>query len=186
MIPGRLQNWLDFAHDVELFQFGVILTQWNRLNWGFRRISLQLMGRSALNWTCLCVLTTSGNDCILVMVCWFSPFWWHFDLVKQIKRVWFSGIFVLMLGKNWLKFGMLIFPDHLQNWLYFAHGLLVFFHLGPFWLSETYQIRCFLDDFFTTHGRNGIIFRMLMCRDHLWKWVHFGHGLLIFFTLASL
>ena len=37
--------------------------------------------------------------------------------------------------------------------------------------------------FFRTHGRNGIKFDMLMHPDHLWNWLHSGHGLLVFLTL---
>ena len=37
---------------------------------------------------CWCILTTFGTDYILVMVCcWFSSFWWHFDFMKQVKFV---------------------------------------------------------------------------------------------------
>ena len=36
------------------------------------------------------------------------------------------GIVLRTHGRSWLKFGMLIYPDHLQNWLDFVHGLLIF------------------------------------------------------------
>ena len=39
----------------------------------------------AYNFTCWCNLTTFGHKYILVTVCWFSSFWRHFDLVKQVK-----------------------------------------------------------------------------------------------------
>ena len=38
----------------------------------------------AWNFTCWCILTTFRTDKILI-VCWFSSFWWHFHLVEQIK-----------------------------------------------------------------------------------------------------
>ena len=34
---------------------------------------------------CWCILTTLKTDQILVFVCWFSSFWWYFDLVKQAR-----------------------------------------------------------------------------------------------------
>ena len=41
---------------------------------------------------------------------------------------------------NGLKFYMLMCLDHLQNWLVYGHGLLIFQILALFWLSETGQI----------------------------------------------
>ena len=41
---------------------------------------------------------------------------------------------------NGLKFCMLMYLDHLQNWLVLGHGLLTFVILAVFWLSETGQI----------------------------------------------
>ena len=43
-------------------------------------------------------------------------------------------------GRNSLTFCMLMYPDHLQNWLDFGHGLLIFLFLASLWLSETGQI----------------------------------------------
>ena len=37
------------------------------------------------NWACWCILTTFRTDYILVTVCWFSSFWRHFELVKQVR-----------------------------------------------------------------------------------------------------
>ena len=45
-----------------------------------------------------------------------------------------------MQGRDGLKFGILMYSDHLQNWLDFDHGLLIFVILARFWLSETGQI----------------------------------------------
>ena len=50
----------------------------------------------------------------------------------------FPGICWRTHGGNGLKFYMLMYLDHLQNWLVYGHGLLVFLIL--FWLSETGQI----------------------------------------------
>ena len=47
--------------------------------------SLERMGGMAKNFTCWCILTTFGTGYVRVMVCWFSLFWCHFDLEKQVK-----------------------------------------------------------------------------------------------------
>ena len=79
-----------------------------------------------------------------------------------------------------LKFDKLIFTDHLQNWLDFGNGLLIFLILVPLKLSEIDNI------FLGTHGRNGLKFGMLMYTDCLQNWKDFGHGLLISLNLAPL
>ena len=43
-------------------------------------------------------------------------------------------------GGNGLKYGMLLYPDHLQNWLDYGNGLVIFLILVLFLLSETGQI----------------------------------------------
>ena len=55
----------------------------------------------------------------------------------------FPGICRRTHGGNGLKFYMLMYLDHLQNWLVYGHGLLIFLILALFWLSETGQIWCF-------------------------------------------
>ena len=107
------------------------------------------------------------------VVCWFSPFWCHFDLVKHVKFVCFLVIFFRMHGRNGLKFNLLMYPDHLFSWLYFGPGLLIFFNLGVFRLSET-------GIFLRLHGRNGLKFAMLMYPDHLENWFYFCYSLLNF------
>ena len=52
----------------------------------------------------------------------------------------FPGICRRMHGGISLKFYMLMYLDHLQNWLVYGYGLLVFLILALFWLSETGQI----------------------------------------------
>ena len=49
----------------------------------------------------------------------------------------FPGICQRMHGGISLKFDMLMYLDHFQNWLVFGHGLLIFLILALFWLSET-------------------------------------------------
>ena len=52
----------------------------------------------------------------------------------------FPGICRIMHWGNGLKFYMLMYLDHLQNWQVYGHGLLIFLILALFWLSETGQI----------------------------------------------
>ena len=52
----------------------------------------------------------------------------------------FPGICRRMHRRISLKFYMLMYLDHLQNWLVYGHGLLIFLILALFWLSETGQI----------------------------------------------
>ena len=52
----------------------------------------------------------------------------------------FPGICRRMHGGIGLKFYMLMYLDHLQNWLVYGYGLLIFLILALFWLSETGQI----------------------------------------------
>ena len=52
----------------------------------------------------------------------------------------FPGICWRMHGRISLKFYMLMYLDHHQNWLVYGHGLLIFLILALFWLSETGQI----------------------------------------------
>ena len=50
--------------------------------------------------------------------------------LSEIGLVW--GYPIIFVRKNGLKFGMLMYPDHLQNWLHFGHGLLIFPILAHF------------------------------------------------------
>ena len=54
---------------------------------------------------------------------------------------------------------MLMYLDHLQNWLDYGHSLLIFLILVLFWLSERGQIS------WRTHGGNG-----LKCRMYIITW----------------
>ena len=52
----------------------------------------------------------------------------------------FPGIFWKSHWGNGLKFCMLIYPDHFQNWLDYGYSWWIFLILMLFWLSETGQI----------------------------------------------
>ena len=51
----------------------------------------------------------------------------------------FPGICRRTHGGNGLKFCMLMYLGHLQNWLDYGHGLLIFLLLASLWLSEMSQ-----------------------------------------------
>ena len=88
----------------------------------------------------------------------------------------FPGICRRTHGGNELKFCMVMYLDHLQNWLDYGHGLLIFLLLAPLWLSETGQIWGF-QAFPGEHRGNGLKFCMVMYPDHPHSWLVFGVGL---------
>ena len=61
-------------------------------------------------------------------------------VLPSVRPERFPGICRRMHGGNGLKFYMLMYLDHLQNWLVYGHRLLIFLILALFWLSETGQI----------------------------------------------
>ena len=54
-------------------------------NCGYRAFSEEYMRGIAGYLAYWCILTTFRTDYILVTLCIFSLFWWHFDSVKQVK-----------------------------------------------------------------------------------------------------
>ena len=65
-----------------------------------------------------------------------------FDLYMgpSVRPERFPGICRRMHGGIGLKFYMLMYLDHLQNWLVYGYGLLIFLILALFWFSQTGQI----------------------------------------------
>ena len=64
----------------------------------------------------------------------------RFTACPSVRPERFPGICQRTHGGNGPKFYMLMYLDHLQNWLVCGHGLLIFVILALFWLSETGQI----------------------------------------------
>ena len=64
----------------------------------------------------------------------------RFTACPSVRPERFPGICPRMHGAICLKFYMLMYLDHLQNWLVYGHGLLIFLILALFWLSEMGQI----------------------------------------------
>ena len=66
--------------------------------------------------------------------------WPTLTVLRHVRPERFPGICRRTHGGNGLKFYMLMYLDHLQNWLVYGHSLLIFLILALFWLSETGQI----------------------------------------------
>ena len=64
----------------------------------------------------------------------------RFTACASVRPERFPGICWRTHWGNGLKFCMLMYLDHRQNWLDYGHGLLIFLLLAPLWLTETGQI----------------------------------------------
>ena len=106
---------------------------------GFRAFPRERMEEMALNFARWCILTLSE-----LISLW--PRFVDFFNFGAILTEWngsnleFPGISRRMHGGNGLKFYMRMYLDHLQNWLVYVHGLLIFLILALFWFCETGQI----------------------------------------------
>ena len=111
----------------------------------------------------------------------------------------FQGICQRTHGGNGLKFYMLMYLDHFQNWFVGGHSLLIFLILALFWLSETGQIWGFWA--FPGEGMEGMAWNIaclfiltfwFWCNFHLvkqvkfWVSMHFGHAMWIFLIMVTL
>ena len=72
--------------------------------------------RNGAKFGMLMYLYTFRTLWILVKACWFCSIWWH-STIKQVKFG-VTGDFLERAWKKDLKFGMLMYPDHLQYWLH--------------------------------------------------------------------
>ena len=70
---------------------------------------------------------------------------------------------------------MLLYPDHLQKWLDYVYGLVIFLILVLIWLSEMVS-RHFLEN----PLRKWPEIFMLMYPDHFHNWLDYGYSLYIF------
>ena len=90
---------------------------------------------NGLKFYMLVYLDHLQNWLVCATVCWFFKFWHYFVLVKRVKFG-VSGHFPENAWRNGLKSCTLMYLDHLQNWLVYGQGLLIFLILALFWLSE--------------------------------------------------
>ena len=105
------QNWLDYGHG--LFIFLLLVPLWLSETgqiWCFRAFPGDHMEGMGWNFVCWCIVTTFRNDEMMVMVCSFSSFWRHFDLVKRVKfgvsghyleNAWREWAEILYAGVSW-------------------------------------------------------------------------------------
>ena len=85
----------------------------------------------------------------------------------SVRRERFPGICRRTHGGNSLKFYMLMYLGHLQNWLVYGHGLLIFLILALFGLSEMGQIWGFREFPGERMEEMAWNFARLMYLDHL-------------------
>ena len=74
--------------------------------------------------------------------CGTSSFTWYLYQMynTDVRPERFPGICRRTHRGNGLKFCMLMYRDHLQNWLDYGNSLSIFLPLAPLWLGETGQI----------------------------------------------
>ena len=125
MYPDHLENWLDFGHRLLIF---LILAAFWLCETGqicnFRAFSWEHKGGMVSNFMLMYSdhlhnRLDFGHSLLTFLI--LASFW----LVTQVKFG-VSRIFFRTHGRNGLKFYMLMYPDHLLNWLHLGHGLLVF------------------------------------------------------------
>ena len=140
MYPDHLQNRLVYGRGLLIFVVLALfwLSETGQI-WGFRAFPGERMEGRAWNFHAdvswpPSELISSGSRSV------------HFCNFGTILTRWngsnlgFPGISQRTHGGNGLTYGMLLYPDHLQNWLAYGDDLLIFLILVLFWLSETGQI----------------------------------------------
>ena len=126
------------SRSIDYCNFGTILTWWNGSNWGFPDISWKTQGGNGLKFCMLMYLDHIQN--------WLVLGYGNFCNFGTILTLWnwsnlgFLGISWRTHRGNGLTYSMLLYPDHLQNWLDYGYGLVIFLILALFWLSEMGQI----------------------------------------------
>ena len=104
-----------WSSSVDITSFGSILTLWNRPNLSFPGIFLRIQRRNGLKFGMLMYSDylqnwiDFGHGLLIFLI---LAFWRHFDSVKPV-RFGVSTIVFRTLGRNGLKFDMLMYPDHL-------------------------------------------------------------------------
>ena len=139
MYLDHLQNWSVYGYGLLIFL--ILALFWlskKRSNLGFPGISQRTHGRNGLKF---CMLIYPDH-----LQKWLGSWSVDFCNFGSILTQWnesnlgFPGFSWRTHGGNGLKYGMLLYPDHLQNWLDYGYSLVIFLTLVQFWLSETGQI----------------------------------------------
>ena len=102
---------------------------------GFRAFAGERMARMTRNFTCWCILPPSerlfyGHGLVIILN--LALFW-----LSETGQIWsfraFPGERMAEIAWN---FCTLMYLDHIQKWLVYGYGLLIFLSLALFWLSE--------------------------------------------------
>ena len=129
-----------WPRSVDFSNFGTILTWWNGSNLG---VSGHFPENAWKKWPEILHADVSWPPSELISLRPWSVDFCNFGTILTLwnrSNLGFPGISWIMHGVIGLKYGMLLYPDHLQNWLDYGHGLVIFLILVLFWLSETGQI----------------------------------------------
>ena len=79
---------------------------------------------------------------------------------------------------------MLLYPDHIQNWIDYGYGLVIFVINFSAIFDLVKRVKFGVSrHFLKNHWGNGRKFCMMMYPDHFQNWYDFGYSLLIFLIL---
>ena len=139
MYLDHLQNWLVYGHGLLIFVILALfwLCETGQI-WGFRAFPWERMEEMAWNFA-----RWSWPLSELISLWPRSVYFYNFGTILTLwngSNLGFPGISRRTHEGNGLKFCMLMYLDHLQSWLVYGHGLLIFVNLALFWLSEMGQI----------------------------------------------
>ena len=99
----------------------------------------------------------------------------NFGTILTRVKLGFPGISWRTHGGNGLKYRMLLYPDHLQNWLDYGYGLVIFFfNFGAILTQWKGSNLGFPGIFWKTHWGSGLKFCMLIYPDHFQNWLDYS------------
>ena len=123
--------------------FAAILTDWNGGNLGFWGI---LWRRHWEEWPEIWLDYVSCSPSGLIR---FWSWFVEYSIFNAIfsSNLWFTVIFWRTWERNSLKFGILMYPDHHQNWLDFGHQMMCLQLLSLQWITTTMKSRAWNPDY---------------------------------------
>ena len=169
MYLDHLQNWLVLGHGLLIFVILALFDLVKRVKFG---VSGHLPENVWRKWPEILHADVSRPPSELISSGSRSADFCNFGTILTSwngSNLGFPGISWRTYGGNCLKYGILLYPDHLQNRLDYGNGLVIFLILMLFWLSEAGKIwgfqafwSCSVD--FPHYG------------DHFfgWNWSYFG------------
>ena len=132
MYLDYLQNRLIYSVDLLIFQILALFG-----------ISGHFPENAWREWPEILYAAVSSSPSDLIRLWSRSGKFFNFGAILTLwkgSNLWSQGISWRTHGGNGLKFCTMMYPDHLQNWLDYGHGLLIFLILTLFWHSEMGQI----------------------------------------------